>query len=1015
MRPLRLVMRAFGPYAGEQVLDFSALSRSACFLIHGPTGAGKTSILDAICFALYGEASGGERDPKRLRSDHAEPTMATEVVFDFSLGADAYRVSRGPEQERPKARGTGMTTQQPKASLWRRTNSAPADEGELLASQPNKVNAEVERLLGFRRDQFAQVVMLPQGKFRELLQADSRGREEILQILFQTEVYRRIEEMLKERARAARAALEEIEKERGHVLADAGVASEDELEPLRETHVAERNRVAAELDAIRAAKAEAEAILQAARERGALVQERLAADAALAALDQRAPEFDVADVRVQRARRALPVAEADQTAVTRHVESLEAQKALSASDASLASSAEAQLRTGVALAQELRRESERERISAEITRLGELAKTVASLAAVRAGAKQLSDSCAAKRAALRCLETTRDTLAVDVEEGRVSLEQASSLSAQREARAVAVQAAKRALDQAVTVEKARKDLLEAHRHLEEATSARAQADKDVQRATAELEKIETEWVAGQAGLLARELKDDEPCPVCGSIEHPHPAGSTRRIPGRDEVEAARAALKDAQQARVAAAGQEASAQVEAKSLQATIASLAQDGGENSKSLKKALKKAEESARESDEAASRLEALSAALGARRQVLAAQTDAIKTGVEALQQLDRAAATEAGRVAELERAVPENLRASEAVETATAALRGQLATWNAALERARKASDDAARAHAAAEQAVVAASDRLAAAAEKAADAQERFLRSLADAGFDSEQDYRSARLDASEIDSLAKDVERFRHELAASRDRASRARQASPSIDAPDIAPLESRVRELLAAIEEKSRAQGEMDERLRRITKLKDALESLAVRRTQASAEFGCVTHVSNIVNGQNKDGITLQRYVLGALLDEVLLSASVRLRRMTRGRYDLERERTREDARRAGGLDLVVLDAFTGTSRPVNTLSGGEGFMASLALALGLADVVSSYAAGIRLETIFVDEGFGSLDDEALDLALQTLMQLREGGRLVGIISHVAELRNRIDARLEVTPTGKGSSARFVM
>ena len=171
--------------------------------------------------------------------------MATEVVFDFSLGADAYRVSRGPEQERPKARGTGMTTQQPKASLWRRTNSAPADEGELLASQPNKVNAEVERLLGFRRDQFAQVVMLPQGKFRELLQADSRGREEILQILFQTEVYRRIEEMLKERARAARAALEEIEKERGHVLADAGVASEDELEPLRETHVAERNRVAA--------------------------------------------------------------------------------------------------------------------------------------------------------------------------------------------------------------------------------------------------------------------------------------------------------------------------------------------------------------------------------------------------------------------------------------------------------------------------------------------------------------------------------------------------------------------------------------------------------------------------------------------------------------------------------------------------------------------------------------------------------------------------------------------------
>ena len=268
MRPVRLVMRAFGPYAGEQELDFTVLGAAACFLIHGPTGAGKTSILDAICFALYGEASGGERDPRRLRSDHAEPGTLTEVEFDFSLGDQVYRVTRSPEQERPKARGTGTTTQPPKAHLWRRTGAGPEEEGEVLATQPRRVDEEVERLLGFKSDQFTRVVMLPQGKFRKLLEADSRGREEILETLFQTEVYSRIEEALKERAREAKQALEAVESDRRHHLGEAGVASEEALGPLRDEREAERARIAAELKELRAAREAAGAELTAARKQG---------------------------------------------------------------------------------------------------------------------------------------------------------------------------------------------------------------------------------------------------------------------------------------------------------------------------------------------------------------------------------------------------------------------------------------------------------------------------------------------------------------------------------------------------------------------------------------------------------------------------------------------------------------------------------------------------------------------------------------------------------------------------
>ena len=425
MKPLRLSMRAFGPYAGEQDLDFTVLGPASCFLIHGPTGAGKTSILDAICFALYGEASGGERDPKRLRSDHAEPGTLTEVVFDFSLGAESYRVSRSPEQERPKARGTGTTTQQPKATLWRRTGAAPEEEGEVLATQASRVTAEIERLLGFKSDQFTRVVMLPQGKFRKLLEADSRGREDILETLFQTEVYSRIEEALKERARQAKQALEAVESERVHFLQDAGVASEADLEPLRAERLAECARSRGELEALRTARTAADAELTAARARVALVEERLTAERQAADLERQAPEFDSKAARVERARAALPIAEADRVALLRKQESVDAARVKSDREKALADAVVAQASSRAGLEKEEGRGPERQAAASAIASLSTLTAAVKSLEGARAKAADFARRIREKQALVDQETQARARLEAELEALRATREQAA--------------------------------------------------------------------------------------------------------------------------------------------------------------------------------------------------------------------------------------------------------------------------------------------------------------------------------------------------------------------------------------------------------------------------------------------------------------------------------------------------------------------------------------------------------------------------------------------------------------
>jgi len=1020
MRPLRLTMEAFGPYSGCQKLDFSALGNHEFFLIHGPTGSGKSTLLDAICYALYGETSGAGRSGAQMRSQQADETTETKVTFDFRIASKIYRVERRPEQEVAKKRGSGTTTRSSEATLWRaktETDPGESESGwEPIAHKTTPVTSEIERLLGFSSEQFRQVILIPQGRFREVLESDSKKREEILETLFGTQKFSDLAERLKQRARTLETEANQATLKKNSLLQANGVETAEQLRIRLIENQTALETTERQLLEKKASRDASDKSLQDARALDQRFAEASAAEQDWKNWKQREPELKQLRERLHLAKKAAEISGGFDR--LREAKSSEYRLAQQLEELRSKSAHFQKRKDDATVTFELskREQTRRDQLNVELEKTRAMQPRLEEWAVKRKELSELTDNSAKIS---QHLERCR-TLSKEAETALETAEKYWQTANEARIRIPELEGHVKAIREMISVIER---LVLLRREIEKSEVLLTESEADETRhfkALAELEQsLELEqkrWNEGQSALLASALESGKACPVCGSIHHPSPAHVDGGIlPSEAKLKACRDAVQK---------GQKIYQLQREKTL--NIKNLLSSQKERLKELPVV-----ETSREKLEIT--LQELNHKLAESKQTIAkAEMHPLEAARNSLKERQLQVAAAEKQLLEIETAMvrskdllerlsselPEDLRSGTGFKSKIQNLCADIEAITNRFNLAQKQLEEAVQQYTTHLSRLKSIEEQQVEARQISAKCTESWQKSLADKEFSDEQAWKSAVLDWKAIEALEKSIEQMHTALTSSQTRYERAQEALREMQAehrPNLKALEASFHNLDAALQETNAQVGGLRRTREQLALAIQKLAQLEKDFGLLEARYAVAGRVADAVNGKNPLGVTLQRFVLTAFLDDTLIAASARLIRMSRGRYRLERRRERSDMRRASGLDLDVFDEFTGHTRAVNTLSGGESFLASLSLALGLADVVQSYAGGTRMDALFIDEGFGTLDPEALDEALKALLDLREKGRLVGIISHVPELRERIDVRLEISGGREGSQARFVV
>ncbi|AEA79958.1 AAA family ATPase [Vibrio cholerae] len=1012
MRPLKLILQAFGPFAGREEIDFTELGDAPLFLINGATGAGKSSILDAICYALYGETTGSERTGDQMRCDYADPECLTEVSFEFELAGARYQITRQPDQEIPKKRGEGMTKKSHSATLV----ALKADGNELIANKPNPVAKAVIELMGLDVKQFRQVMVLPQGKFRELLTANSKEREQIFGQLFQTQLYSQIERALFERAAGIRKEKEEFDQQIKGTLSVVGLESEEQLQTeLTElapvlTHA--QSQLKAEQQQWDETKAHYQAALE--LEQQFIRKQQLVVE--IATHQEQASHIEMLRQQRQQAQKAARL-----TAV--HQQWHQAQKNLLQAKLKVEQQ-QTLLQQAKAQQQQAQQVSQQASLACEeVPKLNEQRitwqraeqKLLAQENVQQAVAKAERELQLATQNALN-LQHASEKLEQELQNQRLEWEQQQRQLTRLEVQKARmnqlvqqVQAREREqslLNELQTAQQALLRFEQQHRHIQtQAEQAKLTADK-----------LEFAWHTQRAAELALALTQNEPCPVCGSLEHPNKAQYSGDVVTKVQVEKARQQQQDWVQRQQEAFHAWQQQGFKTEQIAQNLTTLSSELTLQQVALLNELIEQQQILHSDIAALQQLnpDLLKRQIEEGEQRLAHTKMTLEKQNQNQQQAWQTLAQLQAELASLRQEIPPELSDLDTLRSAIGRVQNQIEILQKAEHTAREQWVQAQKQFASVQAAHQAAIEAHRESQRQQEETTSAWLQGLLHSGFSDESAYLAARLTDEAIGNIERQIAQYEERSAMLSGEQQALSRKLAEKNRPELEPLLVKVTQaeekMALALQAFTQHQSRMDG-LQRVAK---QLADLYQKNRALEAEYQVVGTLSDIANGKTGAKVSLHRFVLGVLLDDVLLQASQRLMKMSRGRYLLKRKEERAKGNVGSGLDLMVEDSYSGKWRDVATLSGGESFMAALSLALGLSDVVQSYSGGIRLDTLFIDEGFGSLDPESLDLAIQTLIDLQQGGRTIGIISHVTELKEQIGLRLDVLATRMGSTLRLI-
>ncbi|WP_338754182.1 AAA family ATPase [Bacillus sp. FJAT-52991] len=1039
MKPLKLMMQAFGPYAGKEIIDFGQLENHTMFVISGRTGSGKTTIFDGISFAIYGRASSEGRTGAELRSHFASDDLLTEVMLQFSLKGHTYEIYRSPQQEKKKERGDGYRTVTAKAELYEWINDG---ERKLLAANVRDVDEKIKEIVQLDANQFRQILMIPQGEFRKLLVSDSKDKEQILQRLFHTQFYKKIEEKLKVEASSLKQKVQSGAEERTQLLKSIQSSSEEMVQLLQTSPLNESAVIIQLAKDIEDLTVQSQHIQQTLLKQNELrdewnkkldqaerliiqIERKEQLDKQLQQLQARKEDILSKQTEIVWAEKATKLEQQEKECKALKSELDGLNQRINLTTKELAAKQEAYIQAEQIWKEENAKEEERQQAADEVSKLNGIKAAVYSLD----DEQQLLERLEKEK---QQLESCRMELSIKHEEAEKRIDQVeaelSSLDHwqnqlyQEEKKLTKVNERIQLCHDIQEQQTEVSNLQEQYRNL-----MKKYDEKSVQltRAQTVLEELESAWNKHHASMLAATLVAGQPCAVCGSTDHPHPASEVLGAPAKEEIQLAKNEVERLESEQLIIEKNKFEKQTRYELSTETLGKLKQKAeeigldddlmkdGQRIDGLLKQKQASEALVREANE---RLQ-LKTKWMETKEKLKEERRKLQREINELQQ-------KASNAQELFVAKREGME--HLLKSIPASIRKKPA-FDEALDRVEKRKqelferfDQALKQKQISEKSVATAAATLQEVEYMHKGKQKQlekernvFLELMNQYQFKDYKQYESSKRSEAAIKHIQQEIMAYHEELRSVSDRRQELIQLLEGVEKPNVAHIKQELASITEQITIEQERWAMTSALIRDCHRIKERVEELNEDLKELEEKYQLIGHLYDMAHGNNVHKLTFERYVLASFLDDILTVANERLVKMTAGRYYLLRKTDRAKGNAQSGLELLVFDQYTGQERHVKTLSGGESFKASLALALGLAEVVQQYAGGVSLETMFIDEGFGTLDQESLDQAIEALMDIQSSGRLVGVISHVPELKERIEARLEVISTQSGSYTEF--